>query len=289
MTAFYMLYTRAWELLMGTALAMGMFPRLNNLLLRNAATVAGIALIAFAVFSYSNETRFPGLSALVPCVGSALIIGAGESGSSLVGAVLSWKPIVFIGLISYSLYLWHWPVVVAQHLGVLPGPMEHGTVAIVSLVLGFLSWRFVERPFRSGGLRLTGRPLFLAAGCVMAFFIAVSLFFIFTAGIRGRFPARAERDRRGIPQEIADNGQSIRIHSCFLMPEDSFDNFRPDVCMHSDPARKNYVLVGNSHAADLWMALSQSIPDANILQAECNSMRSIPQSNRFHCLQEAVS
>lgn len=264
MTAFYMLYTRAWELLMGTALSLGMFPRLKDPLLRNAATVAGIALIAFAVFSYSDETRFPGLSALVPCVGSTLIIGAGESGSSIVGTVLSWKPIVFIGLISYSLYLWHWPVVVAQHLGVF-GPMEHGTVAIASLVLGFLSWRFVERPFRSGGLRLTGRPLFLAAGCVMAFFTAVSLFFISTAGIRGRFPARAERVAAGL-HDTADNGQSVRLHSCFLLPEDSFDDFRPDVCMHPDPTRKSYVLVGNSHAADLWMALSQSIPDANILQ-----------------------
>ena len=64
---------------------------------------------------------FPGLSALTPCVGSALIIGAGESGSSLIGKILSWRPIVFIGLISYSLYLWHWPVIVLQQMGVFVG------------------------------------------------------------------------------------------------------------------------------------------------------------------------
>ena len=110
-TAFYMPYTRAWELLLGTLLSLGMFPHLRWSWLRNLATIIGIGLIAFSVLFYTEQTLFPGLSALAPCVGSALIIGAGESGSSVIGKILSWRPIVFIGLISYSLYLWHWPVI----------------------------------------------------------------------------------------------------------------------------------------------------------------------------------
>jgi peptidoglycan/LPS O-acetylase OafA/YrhL len=117
-TAFYMPYTRAWELLLGTILSLGMLPRLPRAWQRNLATLAGIGLIAFSILFYTERMLFPGLSALAPCVGSALIIGAGESGSSLIGKILSWRPIVFIGLISYSLYLWHWPVIVLHQMGV---------------------------------------------------------------------------------------------------------------------------------------------------------------------------
>jgi peptidoglycan/LPS O-acetylase OafA/YrhL len=120
-TAFYMPYTRAWELLLGTLLSLGVFPRLRSAWLRNLATLGGIGMIMWSVLLYSQETLFPGLSALVPCVGTALIVWAGEAGTSLVGSALSWRPVVFVGLISYSLYLWHWPVIVLHQMGVLLG------------------------------------------------------------------------------------------------------------------------------------------------------------------------
>ena len=265
-TAFYMLSTRAWELLMGTALSLGLFPRLKHPLVRNIASLAGIALIAYADFFYTQDTVFPGLSALAPCLGSALIIGAGESGSSLVGAVLAWKPIVFIGLISYSLYLWHWPVIVVQHLAVF-GPMQHGTVAIASLLLGALSWRFVETPFRSGGLRMKGKRLFATAGTVMLIFFAVSAVFIVSGGIHGRFSPQAEQIASYLGKTSKDY-ELTRFPDCFLDPDARFKDYRPDVCLRQDPAKKkNYLLVGDSHSAVLWYALSQSLPDANILQA----------------------
>src|SRR5215813_12350400 len=113
-TAFYMPYTRAWELLTGTLLALGIFPRFSSSWLRNSAALVGMLMIFCSVVTYSPTTLFPGLSALLPCVGAALIIHAGEGGTTLIGRVLSWRPVVFIGLISYSLYLWHWPVILLQ-------------------------------------------------------------------------------------------------------------------------------------------------------------------------------
>lgn len=265
-TTFYMLYTRAWELLMGTALSLGMFPRLKNLVLRNLVALAGIGLIAYADFFYTKDTIFPGLSALAPCLGSALIIGAGESGSSVVGAVLSWKPIVFVGLISYSLYLWHWPVIVVQSLGVF-GPMQHGTVAIASLLLGALSWKFVEGPFRSGRLRMSGRPLFLSAAAVMLVFFATSAVFLATGGIHGRFSPQAEQIASYLGKTSKDY-ELTRFPDCFLDPNAHYKDYRADICLKKDPAKKkDYLLVGDSHSAVIWYALSRSIPDANILQA----------------------
>src|SRR5215471_15157188 len=182
-TAFYMPYTRAWELLLGTIVSLGFFPRLSNAWLRNAVTVAGMGLIAYSALRYLPQTPFPGLAALAPCVGSALIIGAGESGRTLVGRALAWRPVVFIGLISYSLYLWHWPVIILNDLGLSVNPstaLSGNPLALwlqrssllarfaISLLLAILSWRFIERPFRrSSSRRIERQPLFAFSAAVM--------------------------------------------------------------------------------------------------------------------------
>src|SRR5258708_5909570 len=88
-TAFYMPYTRAWELLLGTLLSLSIFPRLSSAWLRNLATLGGMGMILWSVLFYSQETVFPGPSALLPCVGTALVILAGVARGSPVGSVLS--------------------------------------------------------------------------------------------------------------------------------------------------------------------------------------------------------
>jgi peptidoglycan/LPS O-acetylase OafA/YrhL len=280
-TAFYMPYTRAWELLAGTILSLQMLPRLKSAWLRNVASLAGIAMIGYSVMVYTQGTLFPGFSALVPCVGSALIIWAGETGSSLVGQVLSWRPFVFIGLISYSLYLWHWPVIVLRNMGVLVGV---GSVAAlgrssmlsshrfdllvelaISFLLAVLSWRFVERPFRLGRLRLSGRPLFALAGASMLVLIGLSSWTIIAGGFKGRFPADAVQ----IASNMGGNGGagSSRLGVCFILPEDSFEKYNRDVCLREDSDKKNYLLLGDSHSAMLWSALATSLQGANVMQA----------------------
>jgi peptidoglycan/LPS O-acetylase OafA/YrhL len=278
-TAFYMPYTRAWELLLGTILSLGMFPRLRAWQ-RNLATLVGIGLIAFSVLFYTEWTLFPGLSALAPCVGSALIIGAGESGSSLIGKILSWRPIVFIGLISYSLYLWHWPVIVLQQMGVFVGASaisSHRLAALLpahrldmivevllSLVLAILSWRFVERPFRSGRLRLSGRPLFALAGAVMIILMGFSSLTVFAKGFTVRFPASALE----VASVHHDSEEIVRT-GCFITSDYHFENYNYGTCLHTDDSGKknNYLLLGDSHSAMLWSALSLALPNANVMQA----------------------
>lgn len=278
-SAFYMPYTRAWELLLGTILSLGVVPRLRAWQ-RNLAALGGIGLIAFSVLFYTKQTPFPGLSALAPCMGSALIIGAGESGSSLVGKILSWRPVVFIGLISYSLYLWHWPIIVLQQMGVFGGASaitSHRVAAlltghrlnmavevVLSLVLATLSWRFVERPFRSGPLRLSGRPLFALAGAVMVILIGFSSLTVFAKGFKARFPVDA--------QEVAsvhhDSEEIVRT-GCFITSDYHFDKYDYNLCLHEDNSGKknNYLLLGDSHSAMLWSALSLALPNANVMQA----------------------
>jgi peptidoglycan/LPS O-acetylase OafA/YrhL len=279
-TAFYMPYTRAWELLLGTILSLGMFPRLHSAWTRNVATSAGIALIAFSVFFYSQDTLFPGLSALVPCVGSALIIGSGETGSSLVGAALSWRPVVFTGLISYSLYLWHWPVIVLQKMGVLIGisALASDRYAMLlswrrfdllvetalSFTLAILSFRFVERPFRSGRLRLSGWRLFALVGGGMFILLGLSSWTVFAGGFKRRFPVDAVQIASG-SHDTDEN--RVRLGICFLTSDDPLEKYRDDVCLREVKGKKNYLLLGDSHAAMLYPALSSLLQDANVMQA----------------------
>jgi peptidoglycan/LPS O-acetylase OafA/YrhL len=280
-TAFYMPYTRAWELLLGTILSLKMLPRLQSALLRNMAALAGLGMIAFSVLYYTQDTLFPGFSALLPCVGSALIIWAGEVGSSLVGTVLSWRPIVFVGLISYSLYLWHWPVIVLRQMGMLIGvgaiaSRAHSSLLTshrfdilleitLSLLLAVLSWRFVERPFRRGRLRLGGRSLFALAGGAIFALLVLSSSIVIAGGFAGRFPADALRVASG--PDGSQETASMRLGTCFITSDYHFEKYDYDTCLRQDSHKKNYLLLGDSHSAMLWSALSESLRDTNVMQA----------------------
>ena len=280
-TAFYMPYTRAWELLLGTLLSLGIFPRLRSAWLRNIATLGGIGMITWSVLFYTKDTLFPGPSALVPCVGSALIIWAGEAGSSLVGTVLSWRPVVFIGLISYSLYLWHWPVIVLHTMGMLVslGSIDwaaHSALLSVhrldmlieiglSFLLGILSWRFVERPFRIGHLRLSGRPLFALAGGAIVILLACAELTVLAQGFKGRFPDKALQVASALSGE--EENKSIRTGTCFITTEYHFEEYDYDTCLREDRSKKNYLLLGDSHSAMLWSALSSALQSSNVMQA----------------------
>ena len=280
-TAFYMPYTRAWELLLGTLLSLRIFPRLGSAWLRNIATLGGIGMIGWSVLLYSHDTLFPGLSALLPCVGSALIIWAGEAGTSLVGSMLSWRPVVFVGLISYSLYLWHWPVIVLRSMGMLVSisaiPFRgHSSIfsihrldmlidVTLSLLLAVLSWKFVEGPFRNGRLRLSGRPLFALTGGVMALLLAGAAWTVHVRGFRDRFPEQALQVASALDSN--EENASIRTGICFITTEYHFAKYDYNTCLQQDEHKTNYLLLGDSHSAMLWSALSSALPHSNVMQA----------------------
>ena len=114
MGTFYLIHTRAWELLTGSIIALGFVPAATSRLQREVGATIGLFGILAAIVGFNSHTPFPGYAALLPCLGAALIIWAGEENS--VARILRAGPFVFIGLISYSLYLWHWPLIVFTRL-----------------------------------------------------------------------------------------------------------------------------------------------------------------------------
>lgn len=162
--AFYMLHTRAWELLMGGALAMGFLPQVRRQATAHAASVLALAGLLAAVVLF-DATDFPGAKALLPCVAAALFIHSARHVRGWGHLLLSWKPVVLVGLVSYSLYLWHWPLISFYKI-YTDAPLTALSAAIIgclSVLLAWFSYRFVETP-----ARLSRRPArqVLAMGAV---------------------------------------------------------------------------------------------------------------------------
>lgn len=190
-TAFYSAPFRAWELLIGSVLALGIVPALKSSGLRLAVAAAGVAAIVYGFVGLSPQSVFPGLAALYPCLGAAALIHAHASGATPFSRVLEWRPVVFIGKISYSLYLWHWPLIVfAKYVLVRDlDVLDKVVIAAVSVGLSSLCWYFIEQPVRVGRWkRLAPRKLFVGAAVAMASFVAVG-----SVGHRAHgFPSRVD-------------------------------------------------------------------------------------------------
>jgi peptidoglycan/LPS O-acetylase OafA/YrhL len=192
--AFYLLPFRTWELMFGAILALAAFPVPQSMVIRDVLAAIGLALIGRAVTLYTADTPFPGVAALLPCGGAALVLYA-CSRDGIVQRILSLRPIVFIGLISYSLYLWHWPLyVLARYVRVGPLPLWESVALIAaSVALAVLSWRFVERPFRANRHLFTRKRIFALSGAGIAAFLAFCGASFAGAGFPARFPADVQR------------------------------------------------------------------------------------------------
>jgi peptidoglycan/LPS O-acetylase OafA/YrhL len=185
--AFYLPVGRTWELALGGLLSVNGIPQIGNRRWREVCTLSGLALLLGSIFLLHEDMAFPGWAALAPCAGAALLIYSGRS--TAVGATLAWRPIAFIGLISYSLYLWHWPILVlaGSLLGRQPTALEGVALLALGLGVSVLSWRFVEQPARKRVMFPTRSAMFTASGVSIACLAAIGAFVWSAQGLPERF------------------------------------------------------------------------------------------------------
>ena len=279
---FYCAPLRAWELLLGTMLALPGCPMPQRAWSRLATAFTGLLLIAGSLWFLHAWTPFPGLAALPPCLGAALIINGGRTGPTLVGRALGLPPVRFVGLISYSLYLWHWPVMVFNSLGLtwINGLTRHEAQALefgISLVLAVLSWRFVETPFRHGGQRLTRRRVFAGAAAMGATLCLAAGAALASHGADGRFSPEARAVAAYLdPDAGMGGGNTYRNGTCFITAEPAtLADFARDTCLAETPGRPGVLLLGDSHAAALWWGLDQALKDRTVLQATASGCKPV--------------
>nr|WP_249138977.1 acyltransferase family protein [Actibacterium sp. MT2.3-13A] len=239
--AFFLLPARFWELLTGAALAFLPGPATGRRGVTEAIATCGLGLIALPIFAYSDLTPFPGLAAILPCLGAALLIYAGADGRSRVHGVLRWAPAVFFGRISYSLYLWHWPVLVfAKYYAVRPlTAVETGSAICLSVALAALSWRFVEQPFRGRRSAFGRRTVLAGAALATTLAVAFGLAADRSEGLPGRLPADV----------LALTSEAPHIHArrdCHFASEKASVS---DFCLRGAGGQApRFLLLGDSHA-----------------------------------------
>jgi peptidoglycan/LPS O-acetylase OafA/YrhL len=256
---FYFVPPRAWELLAGSLLALGVIPNVSSVWLKNIYAISGVGLIMYSVCTYTEATIFPGHNALAPVVGASLIIYSNIDGKgSVFSRLISFTRLGFIGLISYSLYLWHWPFVAfAKYLMFRPfNGYESAGIIISTLAISILSWKYIEQPFRGKQMLLPDRRrLYYAAGVLMLVFSGIGVAIHLLNGMDSRmktfYPTMNET-----MQKIKQDTLDTELTKWDVITKKIGQGAIPPIVGTGD-TRPSFALLGDSHARALIPMLKQ--------------------------------
>jgi peptidoglycan/LPS O-acetylase OafA/YrhL len=249
---FFFTFSRFWELLAGSICAF--LTVVKKLKSSNMLSSFGLVAIVFAIFSYDSSTPFPSVYALVPVIGTSLIILFGRQGT-WVAKLLSVRGLVGIGLISYSAYLWHQPLFAFARIRSLaePNHVVMGGLAVTALLLAWGTWRWIERPFRrpDNSLLATRGQVFAASGFVGAIFAASGFAGHYTGGL-------ATRVEIG---DAANSDLTVRkfVNSCFDLEHQAVVDELAWFCEEGkvEDFSATVAVVGDSHALSYFGPLSE--------------------------------
>lgn len=282
-SSFYLIHARAWELLLGSLLALKLLPELRSRIQRDLLGIIGIILISFSIVVFSSDTNFPGVSAMLPTVGATLIIYVGMHGKSIVGNLLSVKPIVFVGLISYSLYLWHWPILVyfKQYSIIDLSNLQRITFLSVTIVLSIFSWKYIEAPIRTQKILKSRHSLFFFTTTISIVVITAGSLLYFLNGL----PLRGKSDNGFYTVD----SEWIHWGECETIARGVNGKSIDDYCVIGDENSKpDFFLWGDSHARALASAIDTSAKMNGVAgriatKAACPPLLSIERPGRKTC------
>jgi peptidoglycan/LPS O-acetylase OafA/YrhL len=260
---YFLLPTRGWELAIGAGIAFYFLYRkrtMHALLSHHAVGemlgLFGLLMIVYAVYAFDATIPFPGFYALIPTIGAGLII-LFASPQNLVGRLLGAKVMVGIGLISYSAYLWHQPLFAFVRYRSLtePGEWLFAVLATLSFPLAYLSWRYVEKPFRNKDV--VGRQAIFSFALIGSVaFIAIGLAGHVSEGFKGRSIKNEQALMPSIEEKRRGNqGLSATCDGAFTLSPDCRTSDEPEI-----------LVWGDSYAMHLVDGIMASNPDAKIIQ-----------------------
>jgi peptidoglycan/LPS O-acetylase OafA/YrhL len=265
--AFFMSPPRAWEFLIGGLVATPNLPVLRHALAQQIVRGIALVVIAIPIFSLRQGPGFPGFNALAPCIGAAVFIWSGIGVPTLKRSVYAPLNLVrFFGQISYSLYLWHWPLFTFARFSrdsLALDTSENLALFGLTVLISYLSWRYLEQPFRTRTVAPTRRMAFGLAGAASLILLAGG----YVGLSLSRTPSEADRAALALESFSAYDYQPLyRWGTCFTPDNGVF----ADYCLALAPGKSNWLLWGDSLAAHYFFGL-RKVTDpqtVNILQAD---------------------
>jgi peptidoglycan/LPS O-acetylase OafA/YrhL len=251
---FYFLPTRAWQLLVGALVATICCRHALSRSMRELWALLGLGVLAFTVASYDATIPYPGIHAIAPTLAAAALLASGATHSTIVGKVLSAPPLVFTGLISYSLYLWHAPLLAfAEYYNIESlGTAGKSVLLILLYAIAAFTWAVIERPVRTRDVLPSTKGFATATGGVAVLLSAIGIVLWQSAGLPERFAPELRAltdavDRFDIP---ASDCMGVSLEQ---VREGNLCSFGPQESL------KHVVIWGDSHAFALlpayrWLA-----------------------------------
>jgi peptidoglycan/LPS O-acetylase OafA/YrhL len=250
--AFFMSPPRAWEFLIGGLVAVEGLPVLRQRLAQQIARSVSLIVLAIPIFGLRQGPGFPGLNALAPCIGAAMFIWSGIGVATRSRHALAPLEIIrFFGRISYSLYLWHWPLFTFARFaknGLVLDLTDTLALFALTVAISYVSWRHVEQPFRDRTLAPTRAAAFRLAGAASVALLAASAIGFFA----GRMPSETDQVAQRLEAYDTYDVRSLyRTGTCFGPPNVTFGAS----CVSSAPGMPNWLLWGDSFGAQYFHGL----------------------------------
>lgn len=246
---FYLIFSRAWELFFGSIVAFLPSQRDNDNkhVFNNIMGLLGLIFIGYAIVMFDHSTPFPSVYTLLPVLGACMIIQF-CNGRSLVGKLLSMRVLVFIGLLSYSMYLWHQPIFAFIRMKTIgePGIAVFALAIAATIVLAYISWKYIEAPFRNKRA-FPRAAIFRYSTVALSLFLAAGLVGHFDNGISERFDRPIDTDSAAFSpkrEKCHTNGAN------FKSPEDACRYFSDNV---------TWATLGDSHTVEPAYALAKRL------------------------------
>lgn len=260
LASFYLIPFRAFELLMGCYIALPTIKAFQHRLASHIEFLLGLIAVCWSILDFDRFTSFPGVAAVLPCLGAAAIIHAGCNETNGLAAILGSKPLVAIGKLSYSLYLVHWPIIVfGRRIFPNANPYLFAlTVLLFSLITAFALRSVIEEPARKWRATHNGIgviKIFSASAISVVSFASFCAFVVYAQG----FPDRQDSRIANIAAYgHYDMASSFRQRTCFLDPDQHAAQMDFSSCLPRGSGEK-VILWGDSHAAMLAAGLGESL------------------------------
>ena len=262
---FFSFAGRVWEFVVGALIALMPAPLKNRLSNNETLTLFGLLLIATSLLFLDEGVPYSGLWLIIPCVATAMVITSCHGTQS--GSWLSSKVLVLIGCMSYSLYLWHWPLMVWFHNA--DYGLSHYTQSAILLFLtvtvSFVAWKYVEEPFRQNRDKLSGRFVGLFTLCFAIFCISVGGYIYANSGMENRFPnwVAVKKNLAAFDFKSATGTQINYPANCAI--GDDTQAILSQCAFGDTSSDKRFIVIGDSHSF-AWYPAFQAAAEAKHVQ-----------------------